>query len=91
VSVRDNGMGLAPEVLPHVFELFVQAEEGARGGLGIGLNLVQSLVRMHGGSVSVTSEGPGKGSEFEVRLPLAGGRLTAPDGVNRPDVGARGV
>jgi signal transduction histidine kinase len=72
VSVRDSGVGLAPEVLPHVFELFVQAENGCRGGLGIGLNLVQSLVRMHGGSVSVTSEGPGKGSEFEIRLPLSG-------------------
>lgn len=70
VSVRDSGVGLSPEVLPHVFELFVQAEDGARGGLGIGLNLVQSLVRMHGGSVSVASEGPGKGSEFQVRLPL---------------------
>jgi signal transduction histidine kinase len=70
LRVRDTGVGLAPEVLPHVFDLFVQAEEGSQGGLGIGLNLVRSLVHLHGGTVTVSSEGPGKGSEFVVCLPL---------------------
>jgi len=71
LRVRDTGMGIAPAVLPHVFDLFVQEEDGARGGLGIGLNLVRSLVRLHGGDVEAFSEGPGRGSEFVVRLPTA--------------------
>lgn len=72
--VRDNGIGIAPEMLPRVFHLFVQAEEAtdlAAGGLGIGLSLVHSLVTMHGGSVQVFSEGLGKGSELVVRLPIS--------------------
>jgi len=60
---------LAPEILPHVFDLFTQAEAGSQGGLGIGLNLVKGLVEMHGGSVEAFSAGPGQGSEFVVRLP----------------------
>jgi len=74
ISVQDNGVGIAPELLPRVFELFVQAEgAGARaqGGLGIGLSLVQSLLALHGGSVEAKSEGLGRGSEFVVRLPVA--------------------
>jgi CheY-like chemotaxis protein len=73
LSVRDNGIGLRPEMLHRVFELFVQVDPGsdrAQGGLGLGLTLVRSLVEMHGGSVSARSEGPSKGSEFTVRLPL---------------------
>jgi CheY-like chemotaxis protein/two-component sensor histidine kinase len=73
VEVRDNGIGIAPDMLPHIFGLFVQADDGAtkaRGGLGIGLTLVKSLVEMHGGSVDVHSEGLKKGSVFTVRLPL---------------------
>ncbi|QRO00306.1 response regulator [Archangium violaceum] len=73
LSVRDNGIGLKPEMLHRVFELFVQVDPGsdrAQGGLGLGLTLVRSLVEMHGGSVSARSEGPSKGSEFTVRLPL---------------------
>ena len=73
LRVRDTGIGLAPELLPHVFELFVQADHAstkAHGGLGIGLTLVKNLVEMHGGSVEAHSAGPGKGSEFVVRLPL---------------------
>lgn len=70
--VRDSGIGITPEVLPHIFDLFKQADEASRrsnAGLGVGLALVRSLVELHGGSVSVTSEGAGRGSEFTVRLP----------------------
>lgn len=73
LRVRDTGMGIAPELLPHVFDLFSQGERGldrAQGGLGIGLSLVKSLVEMHGGRVEAHSGGPGQGSEFRVRLPL---------------------
>ena len=73
VAVRDNGIGIAPRMLPHVFELFMQVDPSVRsqGGLGIGLALVKSLVGMHGGSVVASSPGLGRGSEFVVRLPLA--------------------
>ncbi len=74
ISVRDNGTGIPADMLPYVFDLFTQANRSsdrAQGGLGIGLALVKSLVEMHGGSVQAHSEGPGKGSEFVVRLPLA--------------------
>lgn len=73
LSVRDDGIGISPELLPHVFELFVQADHTstkAQGGLGIGLTLVKNLVLMHGGSVKAISAGIGKGSEFVVQLPL---------------------
>jgi signal transduction histidine kinase len=73
IRIRDNGIGIRPELLPHVFELFTQLDrdEGrTQGGLGIGLALVQRLVQMHGGEVSAMSDGPGKGSEFVIRLPL---------------------
>jgi PAS domain S-box-containing protein len=76
VSVKDNGIGISREMLPRVFEMFTQASTGhagSHGGLGIGLTLVRSLVEMHGGRVTASSEGPGKGSEFVVRLPLAVG------------------
>ena len=74
VRVRDTGIGIAAEVLPRVFDMFVQADardSRAQGGLGIGLTLVRSLVEMHGGSVEARSAGAGQGSEFIVRLPLA--------------------
>jgi PAS domain S-box-containing protein len=74
VSVRDNGVGIAPEMLPRIFDMFTQAERAphrTQGGLGIGLTLVRSLVQMHGGTVEARSEGPGKGAELIVRLPLA--------------------
>lgn len=73
ISVRDTGRGIPPDMLPRIFDLFVQVERDpgrAQGGLGIGLTLVKSLVEMHGGSVDVRSEGAGRGSEFVVRLPL---------------------
>lgn len=74
ISVRDNGIGIATEMLPKIFDLFFQgARDGGRseGGLGIGLALVKSFVELHGGSASVHSDGLGLGSEFRVRLPLA--------------------
>lgn len=74
VEVSDTGMGIAPEMLPHIFEMFTQAERaanGSPGGLGIGLTLVKRLVEMHGGTVTVHSEGRGKGSKFAVRVPIA--------------------
>ena len=72
LRVRDNGFGIASELLPRVFELFVQGErtlDRAQGGLGIGLTLVQRLVNLHQGTVSVSSDGPDCGSVFTVRLP----------------------
>jgi signal transduction histidine kinase len=72
IQIRDNGIGIRPEMLPHVFELFTQLDRDdgrTQGGLGIGLALVQRLVQMHGGEVSAASDGPGKGSEFVIRLP----------------------
>jgi two-component system CheB/CheR fusion protein len=74
VRVRDDGVGIPPQVLDSVFDLFVQSShtlDRAAGGLGLGLTLVRSLVAMHGGTVAGYSEGEGKGSEFVVRLPLA--------------------
>jgi two-component system CheB/CheR fusion protein len=71
--VRDTGMGIAADLLPHVFDLFVQGKRSldrSQGGLGIGLRLVRQLVEMHGGTVAARSDGPGYGSEFEVRLPI---------------------
>jgi PAS domain S-box-containing protein len=73
VAVRDSGVGIADDVLPRVFDLFAQGDrtyKRAQGGLGIGLTLVRRLVELHGGTVTATSEGPGRGSEFVVRLPL---------------------
>ena len=75
MRVRDNGMGLSAEMLARVFDLFTQADRSldrSQGGLGIGLTLVRSLVELHDGSVSAESRGPGQGSEFIVRLPVAG-------------------
>jgi signal transduction histidine kinase/CheY-like chemotaxis protein len=74
VSVRDQGIGIPPEMLEHIFELFAQVDrslERTQGGLGIGLTLVKRLVEMHGGSVAAHSDGRGKGSRFVVRLPTA--------------------
>jgi signal transduction histidine kinase/ActR/RegA family two-component response regulator len=73
VSVRDTGIGIAAEYLPRVFQMFSQvapALERSQGGLGIGLSLVKGLVEMHGGTVEAHSDGPGKGSQFVVRLPV---------------------
>lgn len=72
LRVRDSGIGIAPDMLPRVFDLFAQSERAldrAQGGLGIGLTVVRSLVQLHGGTVAAHSEGLGKGAEFVVRLP----------------------
>ena len=74
LSVKDTGIGIAPEHMPRLFKLFSQVDSAldrSQGGLGIGLSLVRSLVEQHGGSVEAHSEGLGKGSEFIVRLPTA--------------------
>src|SRR5581483_3392764 len=74
VRVRDTGLGIPAEALPRIFEMFSQVDrnmERAQGGHGIGLTLVRRLVEMHGGTVEVRRDGPGRGSEFTVRLPLA--------------------
>lgn len=74
IVVRDSGVGIALDFLPHVFERFHQEERGSTrrfGGLGLGLTIVHHLVAMHGGTVSATSDGPGRGATFTVRLPLA--------------------
>jgi signal transduction histidine kinase/CheY-like chemotaxis protein len=74
ISVRDKGQGIRAELLPHVFELFTQGDRSlarTEGGLGIGLTMVKTLAEMHGGTVTASSEGPGKGSEFVLRLPSA--------------------
>ncbi len=81
VRVRDDGIGIDSELLPRIFELFVQASrtlDRAHGGLGIGLTLVQRLVKMHGGRVEARSEGLGRGSEFIVRLPVLVGSRPEP-------------
>ena len=72
VGIRDSGIGIAPDALPHIFDLFKQADEAAphsKSGLGIGLALARNLVELHGGSVTAASAGIGQGSEFTVRLP----------------------
>jgi hypothetical protein len=85
--VRDSGIGIAPGMLPHVFDTFSQADrslERARGGLGLGLALVRGLVELHGGEVRAASPGPGAGAEFTVSLPIGAVRTTSDD---RPATG----
>ena len=90
LAVSDNGIGIDPELLPHVFDLFRQAQRSAdrsQGGLGLGLALVRSIMELHGGQVSAHSEGLGKGACFTLTLPLhAGGAAQA----GRPQDAARG-
>jgi signal transduction histidine kinase len=75
ITISDTGIGIPADLLPCVFDLFTQGDRSiarSEGGLGIGLTLVRKLAEMHGGSVVAASEGPGKGSEFTVRLPALG-------------------
>jgi signal transduction histidine kinase/ActR/RegA family two-component response regulator len=91
LRVSDSGVGIAPEILPTIFERFVQerqASDRAHGGLGLGLAIVKSLVERHGGTITAESEGPGLGSVFEVRLPLADVAMKPTD-ANEPDASAR--
>jgi signal transduction histidine kinase/ActR/RegA family two-component response regulator len=73
LTISDSGIGIPPELLPHIFDVFVQGDNSlarAKGGLGIGLSLVQKLVELHGGTIEAESDGAGHGSRFIVRLPL---------------------
>jgi PAS domain S-box-containing protein len=82
VTVKDTGVGIAPELQPSIFDTFVQERrtvERSQGGLGIGLSIVRSLVTLHGGTVTVHSEGRGQGSTFTVRLPASGGVIASAD------------
>lgn len=88
VTISDNGIGITPQGLPRVFELFVQDEHAAlhnHGGLGIGLAVVRELVEAHGGSVVASSAGKGLGSQFVVTLPLAASSTIASPGTTRSD------
>ena len=99
--VRDSGMGIEPDMLERVFDTFTQADRSldrAQGGVGMGLTLVRRLVQMHGGAVTASSAGLGRGSEFEVRLPLAApasadagsnGTVSAPAPAEGSDPGSR--
>jgi signal transduction histidine kinase/ActR/RegA family two-component response regulator len=81
IRVRDNGVGIASELLPHIFDLFIQADESldrAQGGLGVGLTLVRGLIRLHGGTITAVSAGPGAGSEFTVLLPALASEIAGP-------------
>ncbi len=93
LRVSDDGIGIAPDLMPRVFDTFVQGKQPAnraRGGLGLGLTLVKSLVELHGGTVRAASDGPGRGSTFEVRLPATEAEpARAPDPAPRRNGHAR--
>lgn len=83
IEVADSGVGIAPEFLPHVFDLFVQSERSldrAQGGLGIGLSVCKRLIELHGGSISCASPGPGQGATFAIRLPMRNEPVESVDG-----------
>ena len=91
VTVKDSGIGIAANQMPRIFEMFTQLDgssDKSQGGLGIGLSLVKRLVEMHGGRVEARSEGPGKGSEFVVRLPVAAHAASSNEPVDEADLRA---
>ncbi|TFW15885.1 response regulator [Massilia arenosa] len=91
VTVEDDGSGIAPEVIGHIFDLFTQGPRSlarSEGGLGVGLNVVRNLVQMHGGTVDAASAGPGQGSRFTVELPIR--RNAKPVGPQHDPTGASG-
>jgi CheY-like chemotaxis protein len=74
ISVRDTGIGISAEMLPRIFDMFMQADRSidrSHGGLGVGLTVARRLVELHGGSISASSDGVGKGSTFTVRIPMS--------------------
>jgi signal transduction histidine kinase/FixJ family two-component response regulator len=87
LRVRDNGIGIAPEMLPRIFDLFAQEQQSldrSQGGLGLGLAIVRNLVTMHGGTITAKSAGRGRGSEFVVRMPAIAGASDAPTSPDAP-------
>ena len=73
IEIADSGVGISPELLPHIFELFVQGDrtlDRSQGGLGVGLAICKQLIEMHRGTVTANSDGVGRGATFEIRLPL---------------------
>ncbi len=94
ISVLDTGVGLSPSLLPHIFDLFVQGDRSldrTQGGLGIGLSVVKQLVEMHGGTVTASSEGIGKGTCVEIRLPRQPEAVAAPATAAAPRAASRRV
>jgi signal transduction histidine kinase len=94
LRVKDSGIGIGREMLDRVFDMFTQSRQAldrAHGGLGLGLTIVKSLVELHGGSIQALSDGPGKGSEFVLRLPAAGPALSPAQGVEPPAGAAAAV
>jgi CheY-like chemotaxis protein/two-component sensor histidine kinase len=91
LSVRDEGVGIGPEILPRLFSAFAQADRSldrSRGGLGLGLALVKGLAELHGGEVEAISGGPGRGAEFLVRLPLTEEPAPVAPAAGRPELPA---
>lgn len=86
LRVQDNGRGISADILPRVFEPFVQERSAAEGGMGLGLNVVKRLVEMHGGTVAAHSEGPGRGAEVVIRLPRAYPKPRAAEHAEPPPV-----
>ncbi|HEY0715366.1 MAG TPA: ATP-binding protein, partial [Polyangia bacterium] len=87
ITVRDNGTGIDPRLLPHIFDVFTQAPqtiERSQGGLGLGLTIVKQIVELHGGAVEAHSAGVGQGSEFSVRLPIVSTAGAAAAGIETP-------
>jgi PAS domain S-box-containing protein len=87
LTVHDTGQGISPDFLPRVFDRFSQADSGstrAHGGLGLGLAIVRHLVELHAGTVEATSDGPGKGATFSIRLPLLNFEVTTSSGAQAP-------
>jgi signal transduction histidine kinase/ActR/RegA family two-component response regulator len=83
IRVRDNGIGISPELIPHIFEKFAQGSgsdaRNGGGGLGIGLTLARNMVELHGGAIEAHSDGPGQGSQFTIQLPIGTGAPEPPE------------